>query len=143
MSRIISHQAEVERRHINGGSWFPDEQYSDCEYPDTGFSHFSYIYIRNNTRKIITPGPKSIAIKILTGHWGVNFTEALQITISIFKNVDIPEKSIKNAITCYMIMKKLSPHSLKTNINRLMVILMCDNPDFLLSEVISKYEGSC
>jgi len=55
----MSHQAEVERRHMNLGSWSPDEQYGDYGYPDTGFFHYSHIYEIDGTNKIKIPGAKS------------------------------------------------------------------------------------
>ena len=140
MSRRMSHQAEIERRHMNRGSWSPDDQYCDYEYPDTGFSYDSYIYVSNKTSKVIIPGVKSKAVKILTDHWGLSFTEALQITVSIFKQIDVLDKYLQKTISCYMIMRKLNPKNLTTNITRLKVVLMSDTPDIFLSEIMNRYK---
>jgi hypothetical protein len=147
MSRRISHQAEVERRHINNGSWSPDKQYND--YSDTDFITQAHFCIKtkisngcfksNEINKTI-PDTKSKTIKILTSQWGLTFSEALSIIVLIRKHIDIPDKHFKRGVTCYMIMNKISPHNLRVHITRLKNILKHDNPNIFLSEIINKYE---
>lgn len=136
MSRKLSHQAEIERRHIDNGSYSPDGCYSESSH---------YDYLNDNTPRSATnfdtqeQKVKNLAVTTLINEAGFSYPNAVTTVLDVLTTVDIPEKHIRHAMLVYAYMIK-NKHSKLKAIETIKNILSENRADKVFEAFMNKAE---
>lgn len=136
MSRKLSHQAEIERRHIDNGSYSPDGRYSESSH---------YDYLNDNTSKSATnfdtqeQKVKNLAVTTLIKEADFSYSNAVTTVLDVLSIIDIPEKHIRHAMLVYAYMVKSKRSKLKA-IETIKNILSKNRADKVFEAFVTKGE---
>ncbi|ODS14445.1 hypothetical protein [Pseudoalteromonas tetraodonis] len=136
MSRKLSHQAEIERRHIDNGSYSPDGRYSESSH---------YDYLNNNTPKSATnfdtqeQKVKNLAVTTLIKEADFSYANAVTTVLDVLSAVDIPMTHIRHAMLVYAYMIKNQRSKLKA-IETIKNILSENRADKVFEAFVTKGE---
>ncbi|QCU74512.1 hypothetical protein [Pseudoalteromonas distincta] len=136
MSRKLSHQAEIERRHIDNGSYSPDGRYSESSH---------YDYLNDNTSKSATnfdtqeQKVKNLAVTTLIKEADFSYSNAVTTVLDVLSAVDIPMTHIRHAMLVYAYMIKNKRSKLKA-IETIKNILSDNRADKVFEAFVTKGE---
>lgn len=136
MSRKLSHQAEIERRHIDNGSYSPDGRYSESSH---------YDYLNDNTSKSATnfdtqeQKVKNLAVTTLIKEADFSYLNAVTTVLDVLSAVDIPMTHIRHAMLVYAYMIKNKRSKLKA-IETIKNILSDNRADKVFEAFVTKGE---
>ena len=136
MSRKLSHQAEIERRHIDNGSYSPDGRYSESSH---------YDYLNDNTSKSATnfdtqeQKVKNLAVTTLIKEADFSYLNAVTTVLDVLSAVDIPMTHIRHAMLVYAYMIKNKRSKLKA-IETIKNILSDNRADKVFEAFVTKCE---
>jgi hypothetical protein len=136
MSRKLSHQAEIERRHINNGSYSPDGRYSESSH---------YDYLNDNTSKSATnfdtqeQKVKNLAVTTLLQEADFSYSNAVTTVLDVLSAVDIPMTHIRHAMLVYAYMIK-NKHSKLKAIETIKNILSENRADKVFEGFMTRFE---
>jgi hypothetical protein len=137
MSRKMSHQQEVERRHINNGSWSPDHL-DDNSYNARCSSEFKYSS-RTLSASDINEKEKMRAVIYFKNKLHHTLDDSLVAIVSLYQSINVPSDLFEKVLDVYNILLRLDRRNeTNTAISHLQSILNSENKLKLINEVISR-----
>lgn len=137
MSRKMSHQQEVERRHINNGSWSPDHL-DDNSYNARSSSEFKYSS-RTQSASDINEKEKTRAVIYFNNKLHHTLHDSLVAIVSLYQSINVPSDLFEKVLDVYNILLRLDRRNeTNTAISHLQSILNSENKLKLINEVISR-----